>query len=234
MVSREYDIFSTHGGIAMDDSVSTAVSLEAARAIMGNNFFGLGEALAHFGLCPNEHELQDLARIPFSHQMLERYGDTHLLHAVLPISIIEMRSMHPNLFTRAIAWYDDMEFASVRGQARWYLIRKTPVENSFGKTYGDQRNRCGHAGTPTARVLVYALLAHALSTGQQCFDTISVRTSDTLPASSKLTEQEMMRVDVGFNNKRISILWSDAEAGKQHIRPDVGIATYEYPDEVMF
>ena len=56
-----------------------------ARKIMGLNYFGIEEAVEHFGVIPTEEELANLANIPFSWTLLRKLKKTHVLIAVFPL-----------------------------------------------------------------------------------------------------------------------------------------------------
>ena len=66
-------------------------SQKRAREIMGKNFFGVEEAIKHFGVNPTRQQLAALSEIPFSEAVLEQSKDTHILVAVFPLSILEIR-----------------------------------------------------------------------------------------------------------------------------------------------
>lgn len=65
-------------------------SQKRAREIMGRNFFGVEEAIKHFGVNPSRSQLAALAEIPWSEEVLAACRDTHVLVAVLPLSILEI------------------------------------------------------------------------------------------------------------------------------------------------
>ncbi|MFZ2643502.1 MAG: hypothetical protein WA117_21095, partial [Verrucomicrobiia bacterium] len=61
------------------------------RGIMGRNFFGVEEAIKHFGVNPSPEQLAALSEIPFSEARLREVKDTHVLVAVVPLSILDIR-----------------------------------------------------------------------------------------------------------------------------------------------
>ena len=62
-----------------------------AREIMGKNFFGIEEAVQDFGVHPSETQLAALAQVPFTEEVLQSHKDTHILVAVFPLSILDIR-----------------------------------------------------------------------------------------------------------------------------------------------
>src|SRR5436309_3007503 len=64
-----------------------------AREIMGNNFFGVEEAAEHFAAWLVGESISKLIEIPFSEAMLEKCKHTHVLVAVLPLSIVDIAKM---------------------------------------------------------------------------------------------------------------------------------------------
>ena len=133
----------------------STTSQKRAREIMGNNFFGVEEAIKHFEVNPTRQQLVALSEIPFSEALLEQSKDTHILVAVFPLSILEIREkVERKLFyNHEGAWYNEQSFAEEQGEVIWQLVRKIPADNSnnwqepqalFGK---DEE-------VPTAQVLV--------------------------------------------------------------------------------
>ncbi len=157
-------------------------SQKRARAIMGKNFFGIEEAIRHLGVNPTRQQLAALAEIPFTEAMLEECQNTHVLVAIFPMSITEVRSKVSNqrLFYNQ-DWYNKEAFAKDRGEATWHLVRKTPVNNSTSKTWQEQQTLLAkNEETPTARVMVYTVIGHFLATDERLFERIYVRCSDVV------------------------------------------------------
>ncbi len=170
---------------------ATPLAHDRARQIMGKNFFGLEEAGEHFGIKPSKKDLADLATIPYSEAVLTACKDTHVLIAVLPFSLLDVRKKAAKELFFDQDWYNKEQFARDKGGARWYLVRKAPVENSTSKTWDEQQRLLSKdEGTPSARVVVYTIIGHFLATGERLFEKIYVRCSD-LDGSGD-------RVDVGY------------------------------------
>ncbi len=149
-----------------------------ARKIMGLNYFGIEEAVEHFGVIPTEEELANLANIPFSWTLLRKLKKTHVLIAVFPLSIAEIRAkVRINLFKR---WWDryDGEFTKEKEKACWRLVRKKQVTGSFMKSRLEQEKLLNEKEEiPTARVLVYTIIGQCLAHDEFLFDWGWARTS---------------------------------------------------------
>ncbi|HET9285310.1 MAG TPA: hypothetical protein VFR24_25435 [Candidatus Angelobacter sp.] len=156
-------------------------SQKRAREIMGRNFFGVEEAIRHFGVNPTRQQTAALSEVPYSEEVLTACKDTHVLVAVFPLSVLEIRGKVPRnerLFYDQ-SWYNKESFAKDRGEVGWQLIRKTPVPNSTSKTWPEQQALLSQdEETPTARVMVYTVIGHYLATGERLFESIYVRCSD--------------------------------------------------------
>lgn len=165
---------------AMEKLVSrfSALSLteEDARSLMGCNFLGSAECEKHFGI-----KLEEVPAIPFAADDVRAAMDTHILVLVPALSVEEIRAKHTKLFyAKKDAWYANDPFAIQKpDKAEWHLVRKHPVQNSTSKTWGEQQAllRDGEI-VPTARVLIYTIIAHFLNHGERLFERIYVRCSD--------------------------------------------------------
>ncbi len=152
----------------------------STRAIMGKNFFGIEEAVKHFGVNPSKQQLAYLAEIPWSEEVLQSVKDTHILVAVFPLSILDIRGhCHDQHLFYNQDWYNKQAFAKNKGEVSWQLIQKTPVADSTSKTWNEQQALLGkNEETPTARVMVYSIIGHFLATGERLFEKIYVRCCD--------------------------------------------------------
>jgi len=163
-----------------------------ARAI-GIPVFGIEEAIQHFGVKPTQAQLSALAEIPFTEAELRECKDTHILVAVFPMSILDIRGkVERKLFySHEDAWYNKQAFAKDNGESAWHLVRKTPVDNSTGKNWNEQQALLAkNEETPKTRVVVYAIIGHFLATNERLFERIYVRCSDV--------DSDGRRVYVGF------------------------------------
>ena len=193
--------------LCLNNGYEPSTSQMKAREIMGKNFFGIEEAQKHFGVTPTKAQLGYLAEIPFSEEVLTACKDTHVLVAVLPMTLLEVRGkVEKKLFySHEDAWYNNQAFANEKAELGWHLIRKTPVENPTAKNWKEQQALLSKdEEAPTASVLVYTIIGHFLATGERLFEKIYVRTSSL--------DSDCGRVYVGvFDSGGLDVsYWSDA------------------------
>jgi hypothetical protein len=165
---------------ADEKAINVLLRWLCAREIMGKNFFGVEEAIKHLGISPSQEQAALLSEIPFSEAVLQETKDSHILVAVFPPSIKEIRSrVERKLFcSHEDAWYNSQEFAQKTGKTQWMLIQKTPVPNSTSKTWQEQQALLGKKEEiPTAQAMVYTIIGHYLNTAERLFEKIYVRTS---------------------------------------------------------
>ncbi|MFA6497522.1 MAG: hypothetical protein WCT28_03740 [Patescibacteria group bacterium] len=157
----------------------------AARAIMGENFFGIPEVSSVFGAM-TDAKIRALAEIPFSAATLKACRDSHVLFADIGISIVDIRirMWMENMFTaEANSWYDRQEFAESIEPASWRLLRTSPIEGSENLDWSKQFSIIGKdEQVPTARQVTYALMlmACAISSYRRFLQDCYVRTSSRL------------------------------------------------------
>ena len=166
--------------------------IDLAREIMGErNVFSSEDAEHYWGITLSSEERNALLTIPFSKAELEECKDTHILTAVLPLSILQMDERNKELIKEGklppgtellydaskSSWYHNEPFAKERGTAHWALIRKTIVPDSTSKTYEEQLGLlAGEEDVPSTQALIYAILSHFLETGERLFPSFSVHT----------------------------------------------------------
>lgn len=158
-----------------------STSHSRVRAIMGTNFFGVEEAIKHFGVNPPKQQLDYFTKVPFTEEVLRASKDTHTLVAVFPMSILDIRGqVKRKLFYRYDdAWYNKQAFAQDKGEIGWQLVRKVPAADSTNKTWNEQQALLRNdEETPKAQVMVYTIIGHFLKTGERLFENIYVRCSD--------------------------------------------------------
>jgi len=157
---------------------ATSSTVGRAREIMDRNFFGVEEAVKHFGVNPTRQQLAALSEIPFSEAVLEQSKDTHVLVAVFPLSILEIRGKVDSKLFYDQSWYNKESFAKERGEVNWQLVRKTSVDDSTSKDWQEQQALISKDDEmPSARVMVYTIIGHYLATGERLLEHIYVRTS---------------------------------------------------------
>ena len=154
---------------------------EKMARLIGIPMFGVQETIQHFRLKPTKAQLATLSVIPFSEQELSEVKDTHILVAVFPLSILDIKGkVDRSLFySKEDAWFNPEKFAKDKGQVGWHLVCKTIVPNSTDKTYSEQQALLlANEEVTIVRVLVYTIIGHYLATGERLFGNIYARCSD--------------------------------------------------------
>lgn len=172
--------------LILNNGYELTASVARAKEIMGKNFLGLEEGVKLFGIQLTRRQLAYMSEVPFSEATLTACKDTHILVAVMPLTIVQIR-----YYTAALSkgqrsyfykqdWYERQAFANEVGQLEWCLVRKTPVENSTSKPWSDQQVLLDDKieETPKAQVMVYTIIGHFLNTGERLFEKVLVRCSD--------------------------------------------------------
>ncbi len=165
-----------------------STSQKRAREIMGRNFFGIEEAIKCFGVNPTRQQLVALSEIPFSEAVLGQAKDTHILVAVFPLSILEIRGkvQDKGLFYNQ-DWYNKEAFAKERSEVTWQLIRKTEVPDSTSKNWQEQQVLIAKDDeVPSAQVMVYTIIGYFLATGERLFEMVYVRTFSLTSGGSRV------------------------------------------------
>lgn len=149
---------------------------ERAREIMGKNFFGIEEAIKYYKINPTHQQLATLSDVPFSTRVLKRSYSTHVLVAVFPLSILDIRDkVKRSLFySHDNAWYNNQTFAKEKGEVAWQLVRKIPVDDSTSKNWPEQLSK--DDGIPSAQVMVYTIIGHYMATGERLFKHTYIQT----------------------------------------------------------
>lgn len=186
-----------------------SVSQKTARAIMGQNYLGVDQSIQHLKASPSKADLRTLEDVPFAENVLEACKDTHVLVAVLPMSVMglwERTKQTKHLFySKDDPWYKSQAFAKEKGQAGWHLVRKDIVPNSTSKTWQEQQSLLGKDDeNPTARVLVYTVILTFLATGVKLLPNIYARVSDV--------DSDGNRVYVGYfdgSGLYVNYYWDD-------------------------
>jgi hypothetical protein len=190
-----------------------STSQKLAREIMGKNFFGIEEAIKHFGVNATKQQLAVLAEVPFSEEVLKSCKDTHVLVAVFPLSILDIRGIVKKQSDLTLFysqdWYDKQAFAKDKGEVGWQLVRKEPITNSTSKTWNDQQALLSKdEETPTARIVVYTMVGHFLATGERLFEKIYVRCVDLDSDGDRVLVGRFDAGGLGVND-----YWDDGRVG---------------------
>jgi len=195
-INTDHAFLANIARLMVDGVYEPSTSQRLAREIMGENFSGIEEAIKHFRVNATEQQLAYLAEVPWSEEVLKSCKDTHVLVAVFPLAILDMRGITRKLENQTLFypqdWYDKQGFAKDKGEVGWQLVRKEPIANSTSKTWRDQLALLSKdEETPTARIVAYTMIGHFLATGERLFEKIYVRTSSRLSSGGA-------RVYVGF------------------------------------
>ncbi len=183
---------------AEEHCVSEPLNWDRAREIMGKNFFGVEEAVKHFGINP-KGKLAGLCDIPWSEEVLESVKDTHILVAVFPLSILAMRAKRRRFFYLNSNYNKKLAFVRDKGQVGWHLVCKTPVGNSTDKNWDEQQELLADSSmTPTAQVLVYTAVGCFMATRERLFTELAVRTSSPGLHSDYHIHIEGICMDAGY------------------------------------
>jgi hypothetical protein len=186
-------------------------SQEAAQKIMAANFLGFADVVRHFNARFTEEQLVALADVPFDEAMLRACKDSHILFPGFPITILQLRSRMPRGAFRIYedAWYNGHDFArKERVRARWYLLRKDAVPNSFGRSYNDQLVLLGKGEeVPMACEVVFGAMLFFAVRETRLFQTYYVRTKSLSGVGRRI-------VIGGFDSDGLRISdWFDIPSG---------------------
>ena len=178
-LNTDVDFTNRLAHFAVSGGFEPSTSQKRAREIMGRNMFGVEEAMKHFGVNPQKQQLAILAEIPWREEVLVFCKDTHVLIAVLPMSILDIRGHvdGKTLFYNQ-DWYNKQGFAKDKGEVGWHLIRKEPTADSTAKSWNEQQALLSKdEEMPTAQIMVYTIIGHFRATGERLFERVYVRTS---------------------------------------------------------
>lgn len=166
----------------VQQGTEAVVSDTEAQTIMGENFFGLADAVRHFGVRPTQEDVARLATVPFSAAVLQACSETHVLAVVFPLSILAIRGkVHPRLFYEPEkgSYEDELWAQTASDHAQWHLVLKEPVRHSLLTTWeSGTKLLMRREEVPTAQIMVYTIIGHFLTAGERLFPTVYVRCSD--------------------------------------------------------
>lgn len=159
----------------------STTSQERAREIMGNNFFGVEEVGKYFQIFSTRFDPFLHTNISFPEAVLEELKDTHVLIAVYPLSVFELRDKTGCELICDPSHYIKEPFLKNRGEQKWQLINKAGVVKP-GQNQEDRPLKLltEYDEVPTAQVVAYSIIGHYLATSEILFkDVTCVRTSST-------------------------------------------------------
>ena len=186
--SKDNDLAKKVVRLIQNGGFEPSTSQKRAREIMGKNIFGVEEAIAHFGVNPSKQQTAYLAEVPFAESVLEACKNTHVLVAVFPLSLLDIRGAckDQGLFYNQ-DWYNKQSFAKEKGEVGWQLIRKTPVSDSTSKTWDEQNKLLGKDDeVPSVRAVVYTMVGHYKAQNERLFEKVWVRCSDLDSGGSRV------------------------------------------------
>lgn len=200
-----------------------STSQKKAHEIMGRNFFGIQEAIKHFGVIPTEQQLKMLEEIPFDDKLLESCKKTHILIAVFGLSIIKIREIASLHSGRSPFypqdWYDKSVFARNWDEVHWVLIRKKPVTKSTSRKWNAQNDLLlEDEYVPTSRIMTYTIVGHFFSTGERLFKKAYVRCIDMDSSGAHIGVGNFDDGGIGFGS------WSNSI-----FNDDIGLASAKKP-----
>lgn len=224
--SRSNNLATEMVGLIETSGYQITKNQERLKEVMGKNFFGVEEAIRHFGINPrkNKRQIAKLHRVPFSKELLGFCKDTHILVAVFPLSIFDIWKIDDGLFDGLLNSRDEPLFKGPKhgenkGIVSWQLVCKTPLEDSASKDWDkQQRLVIGGGETPSSQVMAYTIIGHYMNTGERLFENTYVRTS------CKGVFKNHVRVGF-FNSKGLTINygWDDLSES------DLGLASVQRP-----
>lgn len=172
----------------------------------------------HFGVRLSSKLTRQLGPVPYSDAVLSECAETHVLVPYLGLSLAQVHQAHLGLFWSKDdnAWYRQAHhsYSSTKHQPRWYLVQKTVLLGSLGKTWSEQLQLVQESAVNEvvpAAVLVYAIVFHYLETGGRLLAGHYVRTND-------VTEGD--RVHVGV----FDVFKLDVSAWDDYSSSDLGVA----------
>lgn len=139
--------------------LDASIHQKLARAVMGNNFFGVEDWSALYGVNFSQKQLRQVAEFPWGEDILNStcplcgkvVKDCHFAFIGLdrlngkPLTILKLQELHPVTKQPKFcsyapsAWYSEQKFAKETTMSlRWYLLHQNIVPKSEDKTYGEQ------------------------------------------------------------------------------------------------
>jgi len=141
--------------------IDGSVHHKLARALMGQNFFGVEEYVTLYGVNFSKKQLREVSKFPWSEDVLngpclfnkgKLVKDTHFAFLGVdklngsPLTIMKFQELHPasgqpKFYSYApSSWYHQQAFATDKTmKLRWYLLLKNIVPNSTSTSWNDQK-----------------------------------------------------------------------------------------------
>lgn len=205
---------------------------EAARAIMGKNYFGVEENQKYFGATFSTADAALYYDIPYLKSTLLDKKDTHILVLGLPgISILDLQAKLPQgTIAFSSSWLASQPFAAKQSTGgAWFLVRKSVQLGSFNLNENVQYGTLlqGKEAVPDALMLTYAFAGYYMATGEVLMSGVFGRT--------------LQHVDVGTGYPDSVIVGGNAYSGKigignvptAAVDPTIGLASWWYRDGLL-
>lgn len=141
--------------------IDGSVHHKLARALMGQNFFGVEEYAALYGVNFSKKQLREISEFPWGEDVLngpcsfnkgKTVRETHFAFLGVekingsPLTIVKFQELHPasgqsKFFSYAPrSWCSQQVFATDKTmKLRWYLLLKDIVPNSINTSWNDQK-----------------------------------------------------------------------------------------------
>ena len=141
--------------------IDGSVHHKLARALMGQNFFGVEEYVTLYGVNFSKKQLREVSKFPWSEDVLngpclfnkgKLVKDTHFAFLGVdklngsPLTIMKFQELHPasgqpKFYSYApSSWYHQQAFATDKTmKLQWYLLLKNIVPNSTSTSWNDQK-----------------------------------------------------------------------------------------------
>lgn len=209
----------------------------AAKEIMGNNYFGVEDVIKYLKVRPTRKQLAELADIPYSMKTLQELKESHMLVAVFPMSLTEMfnNKLFRSIFVKDYKEKEKQPFKGQQftldpGKIGWSLVRKSPEKDSPNKVWIAQLQILGKDNrTTSVRIMAYSVLCYFLKTGHKLFSDCQVRCIEEDASGRRLTVGPFRESEEGRNNGglRIECWWDDNRCDF------VGLSSVRKPDEIV-
>lgn len=173
---------------------------EAAR-ILDGDFHGPDQARKFFGGRMSQKCFRDVA---FDAEEVRTLKGTHVLVAVPRLSVMGIHAKAPQVFqSKDDPWFGASNqrraFTDDKLEPDWYWVRKETVPGGTSTHWEAQRGMVQAPDfVPEANLAVYAYAVHKLTTGEQMFSRVWVRTNSVTSAGGRVSldgDADGLRVD---------------------------------------
>ncbi len=161
-LDNDQDTFRKHvTEFMLRGGIDGSVHHKLARALMGQNFFGVEEYATLYGVNFSKKQLREVSEFPWGEDVLngpcpfnkgKTVRETHFAFLGVdkfngsPLTIMKFQELHPALGQPKFysyapsSWYHQQAFATDKTmKLRWYLLLKDIVPNSTSTSWNDQK-----------------------------------------------------------------------------------------------